>query len=293
MTTIENALNSRALGRKPTDDQIDVYGLTHAGKVRKDNQDHFLICSLRKRMEVYQTSLPDPGKVDAEAERLAFLCMVADGVGGGPQGEAASRLALEAVSQYVTRSMDCYYTADPTDDQAFTQALADAALHSHDDLRERSGAELGKGMATTLTLMLFVWPRAYLLQVGDSRYYILRDGELTQISRDQTLAQVLVDDDVFSRTEASRSPLSNVLSSAIGGSATTPVVTGIDNNWDYVHLLCSDGLTKHVEDEQIAERLRSMTSAEQACKDLLQDALDNGGSDNVAIIVGRAVRNDP
>ena len=244
-------------------------------------------------MEVYQTSLPDPGKVDAEAERLAFLCMVADGVGGGPQGEAASRLALEAVSQYVTRSMDCYYTADPTDDQAFTQALADAALHSHDDLRERSGAELGKGMATTLTLMLFVWPRAYLLQVGDSRYYILRDGELTQISRDQTLAQVLVDDDVFSRTEASRSPLSNVLSSAIGGSATTPVVTGIDNNWDYVHLLCSDGLTKHVEDEQIAERLRSMTSAEQACKDLLQDALDNGGSDNVAIIVGRAVRNDP
>ena len=293
MTTIENALNSRALGRKPTDDQIDVYGLTHAGKVRKDNQDHFLICSLRKRMEVYQTSLPDPGKVDAEAERLAFLCMVADGVGGGPQGEAASRLALEAVSQYVTRSMDCYYTADPTDDQAFTQALADAALHSHDDLRERSGAELGKGMATTLTLMLFVWPRAYLLQVGDSRYYILRDGELTQISRDQTLAQVLVDDDVFSRTEASRSPLSNVLSSAIGGSATTPVVTGIDNNWDYVHLLCSDGLTKHVEDEQIAERLRSMTSAEQACEDLLQDALDNGGSDNVAIIVGRAVRNDP
>ena len=104
---------------------------------------------------------------------------------------------------------------------------------------------------------------------------------------------MLVDDDVFSRTEASRSPLSNVLSSAIGGSATTPVVTGIDNNWDYVHLLCSDGLTKHVEDEQIAERLRSMTSAEQACEDLLQDALDNGGSDNVAIIVGRAVRNDP
>jgi len=292
MNTLENALNARALGRKPTDDQIDVYGLTHPGKVRKDNQDHFLISSLLKRMEVHQTSLPDPGKVDTETERLAFLCMVADGVGGGPKGEAASRRTLEAVSQYVTRSMDCYYMADPSDDQAFTQALADAALHSHDDLRERSDAELGKGMATTLTLILFVWPRAYLLQVGDSRYYILRDGELTQISRDQTLAQVLVDDDVFSRTEASRSPLSNVLSSAIGGSATTPVVTGIDQDWDYVHLLCSDGLTKHVSDEQIAERLRSMTSAKQVCKDLLQDALDDGGSDNITILAGRAVRND-
>ena len=151
---------------------------------------------------------------------------------------------------------------------------------------------MGKGMATTLTLMLFVWPRAYLLQVGDSRYYILRDGELTQISRDQTLAQVLVDDDVFSRTEASKSPLSDVLSSAIGGSETTPVVTGIDNTWNYVHLLCSDGLTKHVPDELIAERLRSMTSARQACEDLLQDALDDGGSDNITVIVARALKNE-
>ena len=276
--------------KKPTDDQIDFYGVTHQGKVREDNQDHFLIASLHKRMDVHQTSLPDPGRAYAEAERLAYLAMVADGVGGGPQGETASRLAREAVSQYLTVSMDCYYTADPTDDQAFTQSLADAALHGHDDLRERSGAEVGKGMATTLTLMLFVWPRAYLLQVGDSRYYILRDGELTQLSRDQTLAQVLVDDDVFSRTEASRSPLSHVLSSAIGGSATTPVVTGIDNDWDYVHLLCSDGLTKHVQDEQIAERLRSMTSSKQVCEDLLQDALDDGGSDNITVLVGRSVQ---
>ncbi len=289
MNTLENALNARALGQKPTDDQIDVYGLTHPGKVRKDNQDHFLISSLLKRMEVHYTSLPDPGKVDTDVERLAFLCMVADGVGGGPQGETASRRALEAVSQYVTRSMDCYYMADPNDDQAFTQALAEAAIHCHDDLREQSGGELGKGMASTLTLILFVWPRAYLLQVGDSRYYILRDDELTQISRDQTLAQVLVDDDVFSRTEASRSPLSNVLSSAIGGSATTPVVTGIDQNWNYVHLICSDGLTKHVSDEQIAERLRTMQNAKQVCEDLLQDALDDGGSDNITIVAGRAL----
>ena len=292
MTATATALNARALGRKPVDDQVDFYGLTHPGKVRKENQDHFLVSSLHKRMDVHLTSLPDSGRLYGEAERLAFLAMVADGVGGGPGGEAASRLALEAVSQYAAESMDCYYTADPTDHQAFTQALADAALHCHNDVRRRSGAESGKGMATTLTLMLFVWPRAYLLQVGDSRYYLLRDGELTQISRDQTLAQVLVDDGVFSRTEASKSPLSNVLSSAIGGSETTPVVTGIDQDWKYVHLLCSDGLTKHVSDERVAERLRSMTSAKRVCEDLLQDALDGGGSDNITIIVVRALQND-
>ncbi len=292
MTVIENAQRAQALGRKPTDDQLDFYGLTHRGKVRDENQDHFLLSSLHKRMEVHLTSLPDHERLYEEPDRLAYLTMVADGVGGGPSGEAASRLALEAVSQYVTGSMDCYYTADPTDDQVFTQALADAALHSHEDVRQGSDAAPGQGMATTLTLMLFVWPRAYLLQVGDSRYYILRDGELTQISRDQTLAQVLVDDDVFSRAEARKSPLSNVLSSAIGGSETTPVVTGIDNNWDYVHLLCSDGLTKHVSDELIAERLRSMTSSQQVCEALLQDALDDGGSDNITVIVGRVVRNE-
>ena len=292
MTTIENARQARALGRKPVDDQVDFYGITHPGNVRKENQDHFLMSSLHKRMDVHLTSLPDTSRLYVQAERLAFLAMVADGVGGGPGGEAASRRALEAVSQYAADSMDCYYTADPTDDQAFTQALADAALHCHNDVRERSGDESGNGMATTLTLMLFVWPRAYLLQVGDSRYYILRDGELTQISRDQTLAQVLVDDGVFSRTEASKSPLSNVLSSAIGGSESTPVVTGIDQDWDHVHLLCSDGLTKHVSDERIAERLRAMTSAKQVCEDLLQDALDGGGSDNITILVGRATKND-
>ena len=70
------------------------------------------------------------------------------------------------------------------------------------------------------------------------------------------------------------------------------MVTGIDQDWDYVHLLCSDGLTKHVSDERIAERLRSMKSAKQVCEDLLQDALDDGGSDNITIIVARAVRND-
>ncbi len=292
MNTIEKALGARALGRKPLFEQIDFHGLTHPGKVRKENQDHFLVSSLQKRMEVHLTSLPDTGKLYGEAERLAFLAMVADGVGGAPGGETASRVALEDVSQYTAGSMDCYYTADPTDDQAFAQALADAAFHCHEDLRGRSGATAGAGMATTLTLMLFVWPRAYLLQVGDSRYYILRDGELTQISRDQTLAQVLVDDDVFSRTEASKSPLSDVLSSAIGGSETTPVVTGIDQDWNYVHLLCSDGLTKHVSDELIAERLRSMTSAKQVCEDLLQDALDDGGSDNITILVGRALKNE-
>ena len=292
MATPERSQALRRPARKPGDDQVDVFGLTHPGKVRKHNQDHFLICSLHKRLDVHLTSLPDVDELHGDTDRLAFLAMVADGVGGGPRGEEASRRALEIVSRYVAESMNCYYTADPTDDETFTEALSEAAMQCHADILKGTPVDSDRrGMATTLTLWLGVWPRIYLLQVGDSRYYRLLDGELTQISRDQTLAQALVDEGVFSPTEASKTPLANVLSSSIGGSETRPVVTGLDAAFGHVHLLCSDGLTKHVSDERIAERLRAMTSARQACEDLLQDALDDGGTDNITIIVGGPVEN--
>jgi serine/threonine protein phosphatase PrpC len=282
-----------APGRKPRDDEIDVYGVTHQGLVRKDNQDHFLVCSLRKQMLVHYTSLPGETHLAGATERLAFVAMVADGVGGGCRGEEAARLAVETVAQYISGSMRCYYAANDSDDTEFSQALEDAALQCHADFLQRAAQDPdARGMATTLTLFLGVWPRAYLLQVGDSRYYALRGNQLLQISRDQTLAQDLVDLGVLSRTDASRSRLATTLSSAIGGRQTAPVVTRMVSGWGNVGLLCSDGLTRHVPDERIRERLSTMTSARQVCEDLLRDALDGGGTDNITIVVLRAVPRD-
>ena len=146
------------------------------------------------------------------------------------------------------------------------------------------------GMATTLTLWLGLWPRGYLLQVGDSRCYLLRQGTLTQVSRDQTIAQEYIDLGVLTRADAEDSRLAYILSSTVGGVQSKPVVTRMLSEWDNVGMLCSDGLIEHVSDERIRERLMSMTSAKQACEDLLQDALDGGGIDNVTIIIGRTVR---
>ena len=277
--------------RKPTDEELDVYGLTHSGKVRTTNQDHFLICSLRKQMLVHLTSLPDLDQVPILAERLAFLAAVADGVGGCAGGETASRLAVNAVTRYIAESMQCYYASHGENEDVFLASLQDAAARCHEDLLalSRDQPDL-EGMATTLTLWLGVWPRAYLLQVGDSRCYLLRRGELTQLSRDQTMAQELIDAGVMARAEASRTRWAHTLSSAIGGRQTAPIVTRLDQEWGNVGMLCSDGLTRHVSDERIGERLRAMTSARQVCEDLLQDALDGGGSDNITILVGRTVR---
>ena len=278
--------------RKPRDDEIDVFGLTHTGLVREVNQDNFLIAGMRKQMQVHLTSLPDPDAIGGN-ERVAMFGMVADGVGGGPRGEVASRFAAEAITRYVAESVRCYYAADVSDETAFLRSLEEGALQCHMDLTRRAqdDPELD-GMATTLTVWIGIWPRAYLLQVGDSRFYRLRDGALAQISRDQTLAQDLIDQGVFTRADAEHSRFANVLASAIGGPQAAPIVTRLDQRWGDAGLLCSDGLTKHVADERIRERLATMASSRQACEALLGDALDAGGSDNITIIVGRFVRRD-
>ena len=282
-----------SIGRKPRDDEIDVYGVTHPGNVRSENQDHFLICSLRKQIQIRLTSLPEPERLMADPDRLAFIAMVADGVGGGAKGAEASRIALEAVTDYVTNSMRSYYSTDAEDEGRLIETIQEGALQCHAELVRRGQTDPDfRGMATTLTLYLGVWPKAYLLQVGDSRCYLLRNGELTQITRDQTMAQELIDLGVISRADAVSDRLANSLSSSLGGRQTEPVVTRFEMNWNTVVLLCSDGLTRHVSDQRIRDRLRSMTSARQVCEDLLQDALAEGGTDNITIVVGRPWANE-
>ena len=274
--------------RKPRDDEIDVYGMSDRGKVRANNEDHFLLASVHRRVNVVDTNLSERDRLPLGDQRLAYVAMVADGVGGATGGELASAIALETATRYVVSALDCYDRAAAVAG-SMAPALQDAALKSHEAVLELASAE-GDGvrMATTLTLWMGVWPWYYLLQVGDSRYYLYRDGTLTQVTRDQTIAQELVDQGIFTRDIAERSQFKNVLSSAIGGESSLPVITRLRADWGNIHLLCTDGLTKHVSDEQIAERLASMTSSKQVCEQLLQDALDAGGTDNITLIVGRA-----
>jgi len=275
--------------QQPVAADLDVFGLTHPGRVRTNNEDHFLVCALQRRLEVYHTSLPDLSPL-AGVDRLAFITMVADGVGGAAAGEEASRMALEGVTRYVSQALHCYYTSDAANDSGFMHALEEAALKVHNELAAAATEDSAlRGMATTLTLWIGVWPSAYLLQVGDSRCYVFSNGALIQISRDQTVAQELVDRGVFTRDDAAHSRFAHILSSAIGGEQAAPIVRRLEQAWDAVGLVCSDGLTRHVSDDRIRERLASMTSARQVCEALLQDALDGGGQDNITIIVSRAI----
>jgi protein phosphatase len=148
----------------------------------------------------------------------------------------------------------------------------------------------GRRMASTLSVAIVVWPWLYVVQVGDSRCYTYHDGVLQQVTRDQTVAQEMIDRGALSPERAHNSPLAHVLSSAIGADEALPVISRVDvGKRGTVTLVCSDGLTKHVSDDEIGAAIGRMTSTEQLCQELLDLVLERGGSDNVTIVAGRAL----
>jgi serine/threonine protein phosphatase PrpC len=275
---------------RPRDDELDLFGLTHPGRVRQENQDHFLLCTVHPQVVIHGTSLPATDALALRGQRLATIMLVADGVGGSAAGSRASRIATEAVTQYVATALRCYHTAGSANEHEFTDALRNAAIEAHDVVRAEAVAELGgRQMATTLSLGIVVWPWMYVLQVGDSRCYFYQDGVLRQVTRDQTVAQNLADEGVLKQEQVKSSPLKHVLASAIGSSSAMPEVSRVDvRQRGCVILVCTDGLTKHVNDDEIAQCLGAMESSEQACQQLLDLALERGGTDNITLVVGRA-----
>ena len=277
---------------RPRDDELDLYGITHPGLVRAENQDQFLLCTIHPQVVVHGTSLPSQEDIELRGQRLATIMLVADGVGGSTAGSRASRVATEAVARYVASALRCYSTVVTGDDSEFLNTLKDAAIEAHQAVRSEAEAIPEEaGMATTLSLGVVIWPWLYIVQVGDSRCYLFQGGKLRQLTRDQTFAQDLVDQGVFTPRDAKTSPLSNVLSSALGATEAVPEVKRVDvRERGSVIFVCSDGITKHVSDDEIAQHLSTMTSAEQVAKALLDLALARGGTDNITLVVGRAMR---
>ncbi len=167
--------------RKPSDDEVDFFGLTHCGSKRDKNEDQFLICSLNKNIQVHASSIADLDPAVLSSERMAFLAVVADGVGGNAGGAVASRMALETVTHYIAHSTECYYRHAIEQEHGFLEHLRTTVAQCHSAILEEAAADTARaGMATTLTLLLTSWPHAYVIQVGDSRCYRLRGDQLSR-----------------------------------------------------------------------------------------------------------------
>lgn len=268
----------------------DVFGLTDTGKIRKQNEDQFLIGGIHKALDITHTSLAQRDQAKLIGGKLGALLVVADGVGGAAAGAQASGLAVDSLLSYITYTMPCFFHFAEAIGGDVLKEISTAFQKSHEKVLAEGAAESGQeGMATTLTMAYILWPRAFVVQAGDSRLYLQREGWLDQITRDQTMAEDLVDQGILEPELAKKSRWSNVLSSAVGGRNPTidPILYDLGLVQDDVLLLCSDGLTKHVSDPEISEILTSSGSAEDACRSLVQAALDGGGTDNVTVVVAR------
>ncbi len=275
---------------RPIDSELDMFGLTHPGLKRSQNQDHFMLATVHPQIVVHGSSLGGKAELPLRGSRLGTILMVADGVGGSSDGAAAAQLATEAVSEYVASSLRCYHEIGSGQAPEFLGALQEAAMSAHDAVRAEAIVRgNNSSLATTLTLGIGVWPWLYVIQVGDSRAYIYTHGKLQQITRDQTLAQEMIDAGAMKPEQLSNSPLNHILASAIGSDEARPVVSRVDvSERGCVLLFCTDGLTKHVSDEEIAGLCGSGMSAEPLAQRLLALALERGGSDNISIVIARA-----
>ncbi len=270
---------------RPELGSIDVFGMTDPGKVRKVNADHFMVASFHRSIHVHHTSIVDD-LGPRETQNRGFMMIVADGVGGLPTAGEGSAQAVKVMVQHLLHATELTSTLVLLDENDAVAQLRAAVMEAHQKLVALGQAE-GRKPATTMTMFAGFWPRVFIVNAGDSRYYRLRSGRLERFTVDQTMAEVMVAQGALTREKAEASRLKHVLWSAVGNDELAPEVRVLDIVRSDRHLLCTDGLTKHVSDEEIHAALARDESAEQTVRSLIQLSLDRGGSDNVTVVVCR------
>jgi protein phosphatase len=266
---------------------MESFGASHIGRVRPKNEDQYLIADLNKMLVARQTSLAHDRELGGMHGQLL---LVADGMGGHAAGELASKIAIDTVTDYVLHTMDWFFRLGRHEEDLLDELQA-ALQRCHCEI-QADAAENPEhhGMGTTLTMAYVIWPRLYVVHVGDSRCYLLRGGKLEQVTTDHTMAQRFVEDGRLSAEEAETSRWSHVLWNSLGsgrGSTPRPEVYKAKLDDGDTVMLCTDGLSKHVPLEQIREVLSSADGVENACQRLVDMANAAGGSDNVTVIVAR------
>jgi protein phosphatase len=268
---------------------IDLAGLSHPGKVRANNEDQFFAARFDRTMTTLVTNLR-PGDYPASSAETTYGMLVADGMGGHAAGEIASRMAVTVLLDLVLRTPDWIMRLDEHAVQEAARRMRDRLQQIQTALVERANAEpYLAGMGTTLTLAVILGADLMLVHVGDSRAYLMRQGQFRQLTKDQTVIQELIDSGAVTPQDAARHRLRHMLTSALS-TENRPI--SVEIRWlgladgDQL-LLCSDGLTEMVPDVKITEVLKQPGSAQAACQTLVDLALQAGGKDNVTVVLAR------
>lgn len=263
--------------------KLDWAAVSDIGKLREHNEDHYLVFQRRKDQAVLDTNLPHGSLANSTEDVYVFA--VADGLGGHSHGELASAMVLQSGVSGKEGSW-LMQLADLDIAEVIPHATAAAEAVHRRLLDEAYRDAKLRGMASTLTAAVVFGHQVVLLHLGDSRAYRFHDGELTQVTRDHTLAQDMARNGL---TGQRTSRLANVLTNCLGGDDGQVRVETHELRWSSgdALLLCTDGLTDLVTPAEISAELAGPQPAKAVCQTLLDRALENGGRDNITLIVVR------
>ncbi len=264
--------------KKPLELRLKLYGCTDVGQVREHNEDNFLVADLSNVVVG-----PAEGTKVIKVGPHGVLMAVCDGMGGAAAGEIASQLAVDIIHQRMA-SRAGHQNRDQLA-MDIVEALEEAGVRI---LNESNKNRACRGMGTTATVAALVDDVLLLGQVGDSRAYILRDKRLVQVTRDQSLVNQLIEAGQLTEEEAENFEHSNIILQALGTADAVQVdLTFVPLRRGDVLLMCSDGLSGMVRDDEIRQTLNRTQDPMKACQVLVEEANQAGGHDNVTVIVAQ------
>ncbi|HEY0005766.1 MAG TPA: PP2C family serine/threonine-protein phosphatase [Pyrinomonadaceae bacterium] len=275
---------------------VELYAKTDVGRVRRGNEDNFLLLDLstNKNWTGSDGAESPPELRRFEMGERGLVLVVSDGMGGALAGDVASRMAVESVREMLVGS-DNGEAGNCSEEAPLVECLRNATVYANLAIHHRSQEDAQcSGMGATFTGAAVKDDMLDLVQIGDSRAYVLRGNHLRLATKDQSLVQQLVDVGQISEEEAETHMFRNVILQALGAqSEITPVTGRIRIRRGDILLLCSDGLSGKLRLEDIQQILeQSGGDLAAACKVLVDEANNRGGEDNITVVIARFTGDD-
>ena len=267
----------------PATHQMVVFGLSDRGLQRENNEDHFMVADLTRKVIGVQDNQLRPELVQHDIGVRGTVLMVADGLGGHERGEIASQLAVDTMGQVL---IDMAEQDLPVSEQfRRAVALAHEAICTYHGVPGRT-----RHMASTLTVVHVGHGVMTLAQVGDSRAYRFSAGKLTLLTEDQTIVHMMQTKGMLTPEEAQHHPQRNIILQALGqDKPVLPVLQTLPLQHNDCLLLCSDGLSSYVAHERIEAIMASGEDEHVRCRRLVEEANAAGGADNVTVVLARLI----
>jgi len=281
-------LAAKYFGEKVAPVKVEFGGLSHPGLVRANNEDHYSVVKRYRARDILLTNMPLD--VCRESGDEAYAMAVADGIGGAAFGEVASMLALRTGWELTGKAFKWNFNPSAAELAEMDEAVKVFLKLIHRRIKQEANMTGGgDGMGTTFTGALTMGRDAFIAHVGDSRAYLYRNGTLNRLTRDQTLAELMVSVGLIASVDEAAKRFRNTLVSCLGGSLNEIEVETVHvvlQDGDQL-LLCTDGLTDMVKEDMISSILGHTGTPQTLCQELVDAALAGGGRDNVTVVLGR------